>query len=146
MQLLNAEGRVASLDPMHPWTITSAQWNSLKTKTRRGQTEIVQGRALVERLHVESQVQERLERQGVRCRWWRECAGTGRRGRRGWCGCWEERQRRRCEEEAGAVSRLRGADGMPCAFGRVVRAWRMKQAGSGSGCSGIRAGGLGYGF
>ena len=58
IQLLNAEGRVASLDPMHPWTITSAQWNSLKTKTRRGQTEIVQGRALVERLHVESQVHE----------------------------------------------------------------------------------------
>ena len=71
IQLLNAEGRVASLDPMHPWTITSAQWNSLKTKTRRGQTEIVQGRALVERLHVESQVQERLERQGVRCMTWR---------------------------------------------------------------------------
>ena len=49
----------------------NTQWNSLKTKTRRGQTEIVQGRALVKRLHVESQVQERLERQGVQCMTWR---------------------------------------------------------------------------
>jgi hypothetical protein len=63
MQILNVEGRVASLDPKHPWAITSAKWNSLKAKTRMGQAENAQGRDLVERLYQESQVQERLERQ-----------------------------------------------------------------------------------
>ena len=71
MQILNVEGRVASLDPKHPWTITSAQWNSLKAKTGTGQGGDAQGRDLVERLYEESQVQERLERQGVRCMTWR---------------------------------------------------------------------------
>ena len=63
MQILNVEGRVASLDPKHPWAITSAQWDSLKANTRMGQAENAQGRDLVERLYQESQVQERLERQ-----------------------------------------------------------------------------------
>ena len=70
MQILNVEGRVASLDPKHPWTITSAQWNSLKAKTRAGQAGDAQGRDLVERIYEESQVQEKLERQGVRCITW----------------------------------------------------------------------------
>ena len=69
--MLNTEGRATSTDPKQEWVVTSMQWNFLKAKNRQEHNGVVQGRALVERLHTESMAQEKLERQGNRCLTWR---------------------------------------------------------------------------
>ena len=71
IQVLNTEGRATSTDPKQEWVITSMQWNFLKAKNRQEHNGVMQGRALVERLHTESMAQEKLERQGNRCLTWR---------------------------------------------------------------------------
>ena len=60
--LLNAEGLVSNIAPEHPWSIMSAQWSFLQHtgywNTKRGD--------LVRAVHREVQMQEQLDRNGIK--------------------------------------------------------------------------------